>query len=58
MKPDEYFVFKPTPRQAGTRPILEKTLGSKEFKLVYADGGGRTTRNVADLAGESAPASS
>ena len=43
--PDEYYVFKPTLRQ-GFRPILHKTLGSKEFKLIYDIGGGRRVKNV------------
>ena len=45
INPDEYTVFKPTLAQ-GFRPILQKRLGSKEFKLVYDVGGGRMTRNV------------
>jgi pyruvate,water dikinase len=45
VNPDEYYVFKPTLQQ-GYRPILQKRLGSKEFKLVYAAGGSRMTRNV------------
>lgn len=45
VNPDEYYVFKPTLRD-GYRPILKKTLGSKEFKLVYDIGGSRMTRNV------------
>jgi pyruvate,water dikinase len=45
VNPDEYYVFKPTLQQ-GYRPILQKRLGSKEFKLVYAAGGNRMTRNV------------
>jgi pyruvate, water dikinase len=45
VNPDEYYVFKPTLRQ-GKRPILQKTLGTKEFKLVYAEGGARPTRPV------------
>ncbi len=45
VNPDEYYVFKPTLRQ-GFRPILQKTLGSKEFKLVYDIGGGRMVRNI------------
>ncbi|WP_152053800.1 phosphoenolpyruvate synthase [Tautonia marina] len=45
VNPDEYSVFKPTLKQ-GFRPILQKTLGSKEFKLVYDVGGTRMTRNV------------
>jgi pyruvate,water dikinase len=38
VNPDEYYVFKPTLRQ-GYRPILQKVLGTKEFKLVYDIGG-------------------
>ena len=36
--PDEYTVFKPT-LKTGHRPILQKTVGSKEFKLIYDTGG-------------------
>lgn len=45
VNPDEYCVFKPTLR-TGYRPILQKRLGTKEFKLVYDLGGGRMTRTV------------
>ena len=45
VNPDEYYVFKPTLAE-GFEPILEKNLGSKEFKLVYAEGGSRSTRTV------------
>ena len=45
VNPDEYLVFKPTLAE-GFRPILQKRLGSKEFKLIYDIGGGRMTRNV------------
>ena len=45
VNPDEYYVFKPTLAQ-GFRPILQKTLGTKEFKLVYEEGGTRQTRSV------------
>ncbi len=45
VNPDEYYVFKPT-LQEGFRPILQKTLGSKEFKLVYDAGGGKMVKNV------------
>ncbi|HEX5036531.1 MAG TPA: phosphoenolpyruvate synthase [bacterium] len=46
VNPDEFLVFKPTLAQ-GFRPILQKTLGSKEMKLVYnARGGTKETRNV------------
>jgi pyruvate,water dikinase len=43
--PDEYCVFKPTLEQ-GFRPILQKTLGSKEFKLIYDEGGNRGVKTV------------
>ena len=45
VNPDEYLVFKPTLAE-GFRPILQKRLGNKEFKLIYDLGGGRMTRNV------------
>lgn len=35
--PDEWIVFKPT-LAAGFRPIIERRCGSKEVRLVYADG--------------------
>lgn len=43
--PDEYCVFKPTLKN-GFRPILRKTAGSKEFKMIYDSGGGKMVRNV------------
>jgi pyruvate,water dikinase len=43
--PDEYSVFKPTLRR-GFTPILQKTLGTKEFKLVYDEGGSRAVKTV------------
>lgn len=45
VNPDEYCVFKPTLAQ-GYRPILQKRMGTKEFKLIYDIGGGRMTKNV------------
>ncbi len=45
VNPDEYYVFKPTLKQ-GYRPILQKILGTKEFRLVYDVGGGKMTKNV------------
>ena len=45
VNPDEYYVFKPTLAK-GFRPILQKKLGTKEFKLVYEEGGTRQTRSV------------
>jgi pyruvate,water dikinase len=43
--PDEYTVFKPT-LKTGHRPILRRSVGSKEFKMVYDRGGGKMVRNV------------
>ncbi len=45
VNPDEFYVFKPTLKQ-GYRPILQRLLGSKEFKLVYDVGGGKMVKNV------------
>jgi pyruvate,water dikinase len=45
VNPDEFYVFKPT-LSKGFRPILQKKLGTKEFKLVYEEGGTRSTRSV------------
>jgi pyruvate,water dikinase len=46
--PDEYVVFKPLLTDGGVAPIIEKTLGTKNRKVVYADGR-RTTRTVNTL---------
>jgi pyruvate,water dikinase len=45
VNPDEFYVFKPT-LTGDHRPILQKKLGTKEFKLVYEQGGTRPTRSV------------
>jgi pyruvate,water dikinase len=45
VNPDEFYVFKPTLAE-GFRPILQKKLGTKEFKLAYEEGGTRQTRSV------------
>ena len=45
INPDEYYVFKPT-LKSGFQPILQKTLGSKEFKLVYGTGQEQSVKNV------------
>ena len=51
--PDEYCVFKP-PLAQGLRPILQKTVGSKEFKLVYDEGGSRAVKTVPVAPGDRA----
>jgi pyruvate, water dikinase len=45
VNPDEYYVFKPT-LKAGFRPVLQKIVGTKEFKMVYDLGGGRMVKNI------------
>lgn len=45
VNPDEFVVFKPTLAR-GLAPILQKTLGSKELKMVYRSGGTRGTRTI------------
>ena len=51
VNPDEYCVFKPT-LKTGFRPILQKRVGTKEFKLVYDIGGGKMVKNVPVPAGD------
>lgn len=45
VNPDHYVVFKPT-LASGFRPILQRELGTKEFKLICNSGGSKPTRNV------------
>ncbi|MCK9994359.1 MAG: pyruvate, water dikinase, partial [Alphaproteobacteria bacterium] len=44
--PDEYQVFKPLLAQPGLSPIVEKKLGEKARKMLYAADGDAPTRNV------------
>ena len=44
--PDEYEVYKPFLDRPDTVPIVEKILGAKEKKMIYAGDHGRTTKNV------------
>src|SRR5690606_4540439 len=44
--PDQYTVFKPLLAQANVYPVIEKKLGSKEKKMVYATGGTEAVKNV------------
>jgi len=46
VNPDEYLVFKPLLDRGKFVPIIEKKLGRKEKKMVYARGGSATTKNV------------
>lgn len=45
VNPDEFLVFKPTLRD-GLKPILRRQLGTKEFRLIYDQGGEKLTKNV------------
>lgn len=44
--PDEYMIFKPLLTEPKLVPIIEKNLGAKEEKIVYARRGGNYTRTV------------
>jgi pyruvate,water dikinase len=44
--PDEYRVFKGLLDKKDKTPIVDKVLGDKEVKMVYAEGGTKTTKNV------------
>ena len=37
VNPDEFYVFKPTLCR-GFRPIVQRRMGNKEFKLIYDEG--------------------
>jgi len=44
--PDEYEVFKPLLDNPALKPIVEKTCGAKEIKMIYAGAEGGETKNV------------
>ncbi len=44
--PDEYQVFKPLLASESLVPVLEKHLGSKTIKMIYASESGKSTRTV------------
>jgi pyruvate, water dikinase len=46
VNPDEYIVFKPLLADESLSPLIGRTLGEKEKKVVYATGGTNTTRSV------------
>lgn len=46
INPDKYLVFKPLLAEEKFTPIVEKTLGSKDRKMVYSQGGSARTRMV------------
>jgi pyruvate,water dikinase len=52
VNPDEYMAFKPLLDKPNLKPVIEKNLGAKEKKLVYAVGGTKTTKNLDTTAEE------
>jgi pyruvate,water dikinase len=52
--PDEFQVFKPLLAKPGCRPIVQRRIGGKASKLVYAEGGDEPTRLVDTDAAERA----
>jgi pyruvate, water dikinase len=46
VNPDAYLVFKPLLDDRKLTPIIDKTLGDKEKKMVYAKGGSHRTKNA------------
>jgi len=46
VNPDEYQVFKPLLDKKDLKPILQKSSGDKQKKMIYAGGGSATTRNI------------
>jgi pyruvate,water dikinase len=44
--PDKYVVFKPLLSHTGVSPIIEKTLGAKARKMIYATGGSARTVTI------------
>ncbi len=45
INPDEFYVFKPC-LQKNYKPIIQKILGSKEIKMIYAVEGESSTKNI------------
>jgi len=50
--PDKYVVFKPLLEKPGARPVIEKSLGVKAIKMLYAEGGSKRTQVVETTPGE------
>jgi pyruvate, water dikinase len=46
VNPDQFYVFKPHIGKKNLNPVLEKTLGSKEIKMIYAEAEGNSTQNI------------
>jgi len=50
--PDEWVVFKPLLHKRNRQPIIEKTLGAKAKKMIYATKGQKSVKNVRTTQGE------
>src|SRR6056297_4186789 len=46
VNPDQFYVFKPNLDNHQKNPILERVLGSKEMKMIYASDEGGSTENI------------
>ena len=46
VNPDQFYVFKPQLSDLQKNPVLERMLGSKEVKMIYASDDGGTTENI------------
>ncbi len=46
--PDEFHVFKPLLEEASLKPILERKIGAKRHKMVYAEKGAKNSTKVVD----------
>ncbi|MEM4247322.1 MAG: phosphoenolpyruvate synthase [Candidatus Woesearchaeota archaeon] len=46
VNPDEFYVFKPTLKE-GYTPIIQKIVGEKSIKMIYATEGPHPTKNIA-----------
>ncbi|MFN1834165.1 phosphoenolpyruvate synthase [Balneola sp. MJW-20] len=46
VNPDQYLVFKPLLGNTKVKPILEKDMGSKQQKMIYASENNKRTRNI------------
>ena len=51
VNPDEFYVFKPT-LKTGYRPIIQKKLGTKEVKMIYASGADSNTTKILPVSPE------
>ena len=45
VNPDEFYVFKPTLKE-GYRPIISKTLGEKQYKMIYSEDPNEPVKNI------------